>query len=61
MPPTDAAISSGITEFLRHYSIELNPGDSIAFDSSTPHEYWNTTDGHVHAIWVVVHTEPGRA
>ena len=37
---------------------ELNAGDSIVFDSSTPHEYWNTTDDHVHAIWVVVHPAP---
>lgn len=38
---------------------ELRPGDSIVFDSSTPHEYWNTTGDYVHAVWVVVH--PGRA
>jgi transcriptional regulator with XRE-family HTH domain len=37
---------------------ELSPGDSIAFDSSTPHEYWNTTNDYVHAVWVVVHTGP---
>ena len=37
---------------------ELKAGDSVAFDSSTPHEYWNTTDDHVHAIWVVVHPAP---
>lgn len=37
---------------------DLNPGDSIAFDSSTPHEYWNTTNDHAHAVWVVVHTDP---
>ena len=42
-------------------SFELGPGDSIAFDSSTPHEYLNKTGDPVHAIWVVVHTEPGRA
>jgi transcriptional regulator with XRE-family HTH domain/mannose-6-phosphate isomerase-like protein (cupin superfamily) len=42
-------------------SYELGPGDSIAFDSSTPHEYLNETADFVHAIWVVVHTEPGRA
>jgi transcriptional regulator with XRE-family HTH domain len=42
-------------------SYELNPGDSIAFDSSTPHEYLNKTGDYVHAIWVVVHSEPGRA
>ena len=42
-------------------TFELAPGDSIAFDSSLPHQYWNTTDGDVHAIWVVVHAHPGRA
>jgi len=42
-------------------SYELGPGDSIAFDSSTPHEYLNKTGEYVHAIWVVVHSEPGRA
>jgi transcriptional regulator with XRE-family HTH domain len=40
---------------------ELGPGDSIAFDSSAPHEYLNKTGDYVHAIWVVVHSEPGRA
>ena len=42
-------------------SYELGPGDSIAFDSATPHEYLNKTGDPVHAIWVVVHSEPGRA
>jgi transcriptional regulator with XRE-family HTH domain len=42
-------------------SYELGPGDSIAFDSSTPHEYLNKTGDYVHAISVVVHSEPGRA
>jgi transcriptional regulator with XRE-family HTH domain len=42
-------------------TLELGPGDSIAFDSSLPHQYWNTTDADVHAIWVVVHDHPGRA
>src|SRR5580704_11452214 len=42
-------------------SYELGPGDSIAFDSATPHEYLNKTGDVVRAIWVVVHTEPGRA
>jgi hypothetical protein len=42
-------------------SYDLGPGDSIAFDSSTPHEYWNTSAGEVRAVWVVVHAEPGRA
>jgi quercetin dioxygenase-like cupin family protein len=40
---------------------ELGPGDSIAFDSSVPHEYWNASTEEVHAIWVVVHARPGRA
>ena len=38
---------------------ELKAGDSIAFDSSTPHEYRNTTDDPVHAVWVVMHPAPG--
>ena len=42
-------------------SYELGPGDSITFDSATPHEYLNKTGDPVHAIWVVVHSEPGRA
>jgi transcriptional regulator with XRE-family HTH domain len=42
-------------------SYELGPGDSIAFDSSTPHEYLNRTGEPVHAVWVVVHSVPGRA
>ncbi|HLI36977.1 MAG TPA: XRE family transcriptional regulator [Streptosporangiaceae bacterium] len=37
---------------------ELGPGDSIAFDSTTPHEYLNKTGGFVHAIWVVLHSGP---
>jgi transcriptional regulator with XRE-family HTH domain len=41
--------------------LELGPGDSIAFDSSIPHEYWNRTSRDVRAVWVVVHSEPGRA
>ena len=40
---------------------ELGPGDSIAFDSATPHEYWNRASERVHAIWVVVHAEAGLA
>lgn len=42
-------------------TFELRPGDSIAFDSSVPHQYWNATNQDVHAIWVVVHAQPGRA
>ena len=42
-------------------SYELGPGDSIAFESSIPHEYLNKTGEPVRAIWVVVHAEPGRS
>lgn len=38
---------------------ELGPGDSIAFDSTTPHEYLNKTGDVVHAIWVVLHSGQG--
>jgi transcriptional regulator with XRE-family HTH domain len=33
---------------------ELGPGDSIAFDSTTPHRLWNLGDEAVHGIWFVV-------
>jgi transcriptional regulator with XRE-family HTH domain len=33
---------------------ELQPGDSVAFDSTTPHRLFNTGDVPVHAIWFVV-------
>lgn len=33
---------------------ELNPGDSIAFDSTRPHRLYNKGDEPVHAIWFVV-------
>jgi transcriptional regulator with XRE-family HTH domain len=36
---------------------ELDPGSSIAFDSSSPHRLWTIGDEPVHAIWVVI----GRA
>jgi transcriptional regulator with XRE-family HTH domain/mannose-6-phosphate isomerase-like protein (cupin superfamily) len=42
-------------------AFELGPGDSIAFDSAVPHQYWNATADEVHAIWVVVHAQPGLA
>jgi quercetin dioxygenase-like cupin family protein len=42
-------------------TFELRPGDSIAFDSAVPHLYWNATMADVHAIWAVVHPQPGRA
>jgi transcriptional regulator with XRE-family HTH domain len=33
---------------------ELNTGDSIAFDSTTPHRLFNKGDEPVHAVWCVV-------
>ena len=54
-------ISGTLTANVGFESYELGPRDSIAFDSSTPHEYLNKTGDVVHAIWVVVHSEPGRA
>ena len=54
-------ISGTLTANVGFESYELGPGDSIAFDSSTPHEYLNKTGDVVRAIWVVVHSEPGRA
>ena len=36
---------------------ELGPGDSIAFDSSSPHRLWTLGDEPARAIWVVI----GRA
>ena len=34
----------------------LNVGDSIAFDSTTPHRYWNETDEEVRAVWFISET-----
>lgn len=36
---------------------ELQPGDSIAFDSTLPHRLYNRGDAPVHAIWFVVGRE----
>jgi transcriptional regulator with XRE-family HTH domain len=47
-------ISGTLTANVGFDSYELGPGDSIAFDSSTPHEYINKTTNYVHAIWTVV-------
>jgi transcriptional regulator with XRE-family HTH domain len=33
---------------------ELNPGDSVAFDSTLPHRLWNMGTEPVHGIWFVV-------
>ena len=39
---------------------ELQPGDSIAFDSTIPHRLFNTGDVPVKAIWFVVGREGDR-
>ena len=49
-------LSGTLTANVGFDSYELGPGDSIAFDSATPHEYLNKTDDYVHAIWVVIHS-----
>jgi transcriptional regulator with XRE-family HTH domain len=36
---------------------KLGPGDSIGFDSTTPHRLWNLGDDPVHGIWFVVGRE----
>jgi transcriptional regulator with XRE-family HTH domain len=33
---------------------ELQPGGSIAFDSSSPHRLWTVGDEPVNAVWVVI-------
>ncbi len=35
----------------------LEPGDSIGFDSTTPHRFYNSGDETVHAVWLVVDRE----
>lgn len=35
-------------------TFDLDPGDSIAFDSTKPHRLYNRGDDVVHAIWFVV-------
>jgi len=47
-------LSGRLTANVGFDSYELGPGDSVAFDSATPHEYLNKTDDYVHAIWVVI-------
>ena len=40
---------------------EVRTGDGMGRDGMEVHEYLNKTGEPVHAIWVVVHSEPGRA
>lgn len=42
----------GIT--VKFDDFQLGPGDSISFDSTIPHRFWNAGDEVVRAIWVVV-------
>jgi len=42
------AVAVGFEEYV------LGPGDSISFDSTTPHRLWNPGDEPVHGIWVVI-------
>jgi transcriptional regulator with XRE-family HTH domain len=46
-------VSGTLTVNVGFDSYELAPGDSIAFDSTIPHEYLNNTPHEVHAIWAV--------
>ena len=32
----------------------LEVGDSIAFDSSIPHRFWNSEEAEVQAVWFVL-------
>lgn len=38
-------------------TFELDPGDSIGFDSTQPHRLWNLGDEPVHGYWFVVGRE----
>jgi transcriptional regulator with XRE-family HTH domain len=66
--PADALVTHGGREYgyvtggtlgvrVGFDEFELGPGDSIAFDSSSPHRLWAIGDAPVHAIWLVI----GRA
>jgi len=48
-------VTQGVmTIFLGFDRLELRPGDSIAFPSSTPHRYVNLTDGETRATTVIL-------
>ena len=50
-------ISGTLTVQIGFQEYELGPGDSIAFDSTTPHRLYNTGDEPVQAVWFVVGRE----
>lgn len=35
----------------------LGPGDSIAFDSSVPHRFWNATNAETRCVWFVMNDD----
>lgn len=47
-------ISGTLSVQIGFQSYRLAPGDSIAFDSTSPHRLFNEGDERVHAIWFVV-------
>ncbi len=47
-------VTIGFDEFV------LEPGDSIAFDSTIPHRFHNAGDAEVRAIWYVLGWQTGR-
>ena len=66
--PEDALVTHGGREYgyvtsgtlgvrVGFEELELGPGASIVFDSTSPHRLWAIGDEPVHAIWVVI----GRA
>ena len=46
----------GITIAFERYV--LSPGDSILFDSTTPHRLHNDGDEEVHSIWMIYGRDP---
>jgi transcriptional regulator with XRE-family HTH domain len=47
-------ISGSLGVQIRFKEYLLEPGDSIAFDSTQPHRLWNAGDVPAHALWYVV-------
>lgn len=55
-------ISGTLTVQVGFEQTDLGPGDSIAFDSMTPHRFWNETPDEVRCIWFIwdfPHAEQG--
>lgn len=46
-------ISGTLTVQVGFDQTQLGPGDSIAFDSMTPHRFWNETPGEVRCVWFI--------